>query len=325
MNSNHRNAPPAPTARCRAIAALLPLLDAPDTDAASSAEARAHLSDCAYCQAQRAAYRRLEVAARRYLAPPAVPRYRAEDIMSDILGEIPAPPVTGQVHPPLTPVPAPNLPPALSRPRRFLSGLAALAAVLVIAIIAASLFYARAHSPVTVTGTAPYMSGKAIDGVGCDDLQQIAVHYHAHLAISINGQPQLIPPDVGRQSATQCLYWLHTHAEPDNGIIHIEAPSEKAFSLYQFFDIWGQPFTRSNLMGHPIDAQHPLTVYVYTPTPDQQNQWNPEQPFTVTPPGSLQPYTGNPRQIVFKAHQLIYLEYGTPVVQPPAFTFAAGE
>ena len=51
MNSNHRNAPPAPTARCRAIAALLPLLDAPDTDAASTVEARAHLDGCAYCQA----------------------------------------------------------------------------------------------------------------------------------------------------------------------------------------------------------------------------------------------------------------------------------
>lgn len=145
MNSNHLNPPSAPTARCRAIAALLPLLDAPDTDAASSAEALAHLSDCAYCQAQRAAYRRLDVAARRYLAPPAVPRYRAEDIMSDILGEISASPVTGQAHAPLTPIPAPTLPPALSRPRRFLSGLASLAAVLVIAIIAASLFYARAH------------------------------------------------------------------------------------------------------------------------------------------------------------------------------------
>jgi hypothetical protein len=145
MNSNHRTPLPAPTARCRAIAALLPLLDAPDTDAAAAAEVRAHLNGCAYCQAQRAAYRQLETAARRYLGPPAVPRYRTEDLMSDILREAPAETVSAHVHTPVTPTPIHTLPREPRRPRRVLSGLASLAAVLVIGIIAASLFYSRAH------------------------------------------------------------------------------------------------------------------------------------------------------------------------------------
>ncbi len=145
MNSNHRTPLPAPTARCRAIATLLPLLDAPDTDAAAAAEARAHLDGCAYCQGQRAAYRQLEAAARRFLGPPAIPRYRTEDLMSDILREAPAETVSEHVHTPVTPTPIHTLPREPRRPRRVLSGLASLAAVLVIGIIAASLFYSRAH------------------------------------------------------------------------------------------------------------------------------------------------------------------------------------
>jgi hypothetical protein len=36
-----------------------------------------------------------------------------------------------------------------------------------------------------------------------------------------------------------CLYWLHTHV-PD-GIIQVESPGRKNFTLGEFFDIWDQP------------------------------------------------------------------------------------
>lgn len=36
-----------------------------------------------------------------------------------------------------------------------------------------------------------------------------------------------------------CFYWLHTHTE--NGVIHVESPTQATFTLGQLFDIWGQP------------------------------------------------------------------------------------
>ena len=37
--------------------------------------------------------------------------------------------------------------------------------------------------------------------------------------------------------------WVHTHT-PD-GIIHIEAPEARSFTLGDFFNIWGQPLSRT--------------------------------------------------------------------------------
>ncbi len=132
----------SPTADCRAIADILPLLDEPDVDAHQAAQARAHLATCAYCQEQRAAYRRLEAAALRYLGPPATPRYRTEEIMGDLLMEPAAASVDAKTSPAGVRRAAPFGP---HRPRRLLSGLASLAAVLVIALLAGALFASRAQ------------------------------------------------------------------------------------------------------------------------------------------------------------------------------------
>jgi hypothetical protein len=170
---------------------------------------------------------------------------------------------------------------------------------------------------------APYLRGAPIDGINCDALEQTATHYHAHLQIYVNGQQVPIPGDVGRQSITQCYYWLHVHSDTgDEGVIHVESPDNRVYRLYQFFDIWGQPLSATNLLGHQVDAKHKLTVYVYDPT---QQPTDSTQPFTVTPPNDLKPYTGDPRQIQIKPHELIVLEYGTPVVPPPAWTFLPSE
>jgi hypothetical protein len=40
---------------------------------------------------------------------------------------------------------------------------------------------------------------------------------------------------------------MHTHDQ--TGIIHIETPTLKTFTLGQFFDIWGQPLSSTNVAG----------------------------------------------------------------------------
>ncbi len=169
---------------------------------------------------------------------------------------------------------------------------------------------------------APYLRGAPIDGISCDALEQTQTHYHAHLQIYVNGAQYSIPGDVGRQSRTQCFYWLHVHSDTgDEGVIHVESPDNRAFTLKQFFDIWGQPFSATNLLGYKVDATHKLTAYVYAPT---QQPTDSSQPFTVTPPNDLAPYTGDPTKITIKPHELIVLEYNSSV-PPPPWTFLASE
>lgn len=150
--NNHHTPTRGPTTRCKAFAALLPLLDEPDMDADALAGARAHLAACAYCQQQRAAYRQLEAAAVRYLRPPAIPQYQTEEIMRDLLEQPAAAP--GDVETATSPKIHP-LPRKPADPRRLISNLAPLAAVLVIVILTVTLFASRSHFPGGSTSSTP--------------------------------------------------------------------------------------------------------------------------------------------------------------------------
>jgi hypothetical protein len=82
-----------------------------------------------------------------------------------------------------------------------------------------------------------------IDGVYCDTLEQSIEHIHAHLTIYINGvntplvaNTGIAPVGVTSTANVTCYYWLHTHDA--SGVIHIESPTTRPYTLNQFFDIW---------------------------------------------------------------------------------------
>ena len=137
-----------------------------------------------------------------------------------------------------------------------------------------------------------------IDDIQCES-EMVQVHYHAHLALFQDGKAVALPAEIGIDTASSCLYWLHTH-ETD-GVIHIESPKDRQFTLGNFFDIWKQ--TLSDTQAGPVKASDgaKLTIYV-----------------------DGQPYSGDPKAIVLKAHQKIVIEAGTPV-PPPDFTFPQGD
>ena len=100
-------------------------------------------------------------------------------------------------------------------------------------------------------------SNPTINGIPCDLGERLVFHIHAHVAIYANGQPLTVPYGIGigkpwqvQQSteepfvvAGSCFYWLHTHT--GDGIIHIESPVQRTFTLGDFFVIWGQPLSSS--------------------------------------------------------------------------------
>ncbi len=158
--NNHHSPPHGPTARCKTYAALLPILDEPDMNPDAVAEARAHISACASCQEQLAAYRQLDVAARRYLGPPAAPRYQTDEIMRDLLGEPAAALAATEPARPITARPLPRRP---ASPRRLITALAPLAAVLVIVALTVALFANHARPQSGVASGPPLSINRLID------------------------------------------------------------------------------------------------------------------------------------------------------------------
>ncbi len=153
------------------------------------------------------------------------------------------------------------------------------------------------NAPALAT-TASSATGATVDGIKCQASEQSLFHIHAHLTIVVNGALRQIPADVGivTGGATgSCLYWLHTHAA--DGIIHIESPVRRVYTLGDFFDEWGQPLG-PGVVG-PAKGQ---VVAIYN--------------------GKV--YLGNPRDIPLNAHAQIQLEVGKPLVAPVQITFPSG-
>lgn len=141
-------------------------------------------------------------------------------------------------------------------------------------------------------------AGSPLDGIQCETSEQVGLHIHAHLALFVNGKQIGIPKFVGvvpTGAQTSCLYWIHTHDE--TGIIHVEAPEPHDYSLGNFFDIWGEALGRDQIGPY----RGPVTAFV-----------------------NGTKYDGDLAQIPLRAHQLITLEVGSPIVPPPNYTLPAG-
>ena len=163
-----------------------------------------------------------------------------------------------------------------------------------------------------VASNRPSTSGQpAAAGIPCDQLEHTQVHQHLALQILYLGTPVSIPTDVGR--LTTCLYWLHVHAESP-GVIHIEAPKSRVFTLSDFFKVWAA----SKGTPEPLDETH---VSSFTLTPDQKLVVYVDLSDGKGP----QLYGGDPAAIVLKEHEVITLEITPPVVSPPpTFKFPSG-
>lgn len=137
--------------------------------------------------------------------------------------------------------------------------------------------------------------GETVSGIRCDRTEGTVFHIHQHLVINDHGKPVAIPGDVGRPILAGCLYWLHTHT-PD-GIIHIESPAIRTFTLGQFFQIWGQPLTKTQVASAKLRPGEKTTVWVN---------------------GTRR--SGDPAKIELTQHSDIVIDVGAPAPKPAPFT-----
>jgi hypothetical protein len=163
-------------------------------------------------------------------------------------------------------------------------------------------------SAATLASPAASVTGQQVDGIGCQTMEQTLFHIHAHLTVFVNGTARQVPAAIGIPGAQAqstaagpfveqgtCFYWLHTHAA--DGIIHIESPVRRTYTLGNFFDEWGQPLSAGRV--GPASG-HVVAIY------------------------NGQVFKGDPRDIPLTAHAQIQLEVGTPLVAPERVTFPQG-
>jgi hypothetical protein len=152
------------------------------------------------------------------------------------------------------------------------------------------------------------LKGQTIDGVSSNQMEQLAYHIHAHLAIYINGKQMTVPygvgieqpwttePDGGSEfvDSGAAFYYLHTH--DDTGVIHIESPTTKQYKLGQFFAEWNQPLSTTQI------GKYTGSVITYV---------------------NGTKYSGDPSNITLTEHEVIQIDLGQNVAFQP-YTFASG-
>lgn len=162
------------------------------------------------------------------------------------------------------------------------------------------------NAPLLAEPASAATSNKSVDGIKCEGMERMVFHIHVHLVVVVNGKYRVIPYGIGigpplRGENTKaggfvtqgsCFSWIHTHAA--DGIIHLEGPAQRTYTLGDFFDIWGQPMS-GNQVG---PARGKVTAIV-----------------------NGRVYTGDPRQIPLLKHAQIQLEVGKPLVAPVTIKF----
>lgn len=151
-----------------------------------------------------------------------------------------------------------------------------------------------------LAATAAIPAGQPVDGIRCDAMEGAVLHIHQHVAIRDHGKPVAIPEDIGRPLLASCFYWIHTHTP--NGIVHIESPTFRTFTLGNFFDVWGQPLSRRDVAGAKPKKSERVAVWV-----------------------DGRPYAGDPRAIPLTQHLDVTLEVGRPYTKPAPFTAWNGQ
>jgi len=127
-------------------------------------------------------------------------------------------------------------------------------------------------------------------------------HIHAHLDVLVDGQAVPVPAGIGIDVHRRTISPLHTHDA--SGVLHIESPVKRQFSLGELFSEWQVSLSEDNLGGLRTGGGNVVRVFVN---------------------GAQR--TGNPGAIMLGAHDEIAVVYDRPQpgeTIPRSYDFGGG-
>lgn len=183
-----------------------------------------------------------------------------------------------------------------------------LLAIAVVVVASSAQLSSSLGAPPLLAGTSAEATGGPVDGIECEVRERLLFHIHAHLAVFVNGRQRTVPRGIGIPPpshitpsdqgpfvvAGTCYYRMHSHTA--DGVIHIESPTQRVYTLGDYFDIWRQPLGP----GQVGAERGRVLVYV-----------------------NGQRFRGNPRDTPLTAQALVQVDVGTDV-PPRGFTFPPG-
>ena len=146
-------------------------------------------------------------------------------------------------------------------------------------------------------------ANERLAALGLPELSDTVLHHHVRLWIYVDGQPVVVPMEVGYNQALQVFSPLHTHDA--TGLVHVES-ADPNFQpvLAQFMDVWGVYFTQTCLGDACNDGDRQLRVFL-----------------------NGQEYTGDPTLLPLTDQAAVVITMGTtdqlPDPMPDSFTFGS--
>lgn len=80
----------------------------------------------------------------------------------------------------------------------------------------------------------------------CIQHTNVGMHIHPQLVITIKGEQQTLPVNIG--ITPSCMRPVHTH--DDSGKIHLEFQQQRDVKLGEFFEVWDKQFSSSCIFEH---------------------------------------------------------------------------
>jgi hypothetical protein len=164
-----------------------------------------------------------------------------------------------------------------------------------------------ARLPGELTGPAPWRrnGSELAQRLAALDLPALgfegtALHIHEHLDVLVDGKRVVVPAGIGIDPAGRFISPLHTH--DTSGVIHVESPTVRQFTLGEFFGVWGVPLGSERLGGYTAGGRKAVRAFV-----DGRR------------------LTGDPGRLVLAPHQEIVVAFGRlPRRVPANYGFAYG-
>ncbi|MCC3316747.1 hypothetical protein A5780_30565 [Nocardia sp. 852002-20019_SCH5090214] len=128
-------------------------------------------------------------------------------------------------------------------------------------------------------------------------------HIHIHLDVLVDGKPVAVPANIGVDRSTGKMSPLHSH--DNSGVVHIESPVQRKYSLGELFSEWSVSLSEGNIGALRAADGQALHAYV---------------------DGQLR--QGNPAAITFNEHDEVALVYGpadSKTTPPSSYSFGNGE